>query len=105
MLAAYTIQPVSLNTSLNSNVNFICEATGVSGVVFFVGNTSASDHIIVKRGFSEGAQHDINGVKRRKLSVFAQSINNNSNISCTTIPNDIKSDTAILKIQGKNYII
>ena len=100
---AYITQPVSLNTSLNSTVTFTCEATGVSLINFYVNETVAAQQSIVNKGFTELGQVTINGtITRRLLSVYAQKINNNTNISCFTSPGDIISDNATLRIQGKN---
>ena len=101
-LSTYVTHPVSLNASLNSTVTFTCEATGVTVIIFFVGDMLASAVTYVSKGFDEGAQKTINGtIKQRNLSVYAQLINNNTNISCITSPGDLRSETAALKIQGK----
>ena len=93
---------MSMNTSLNSHVFFTCEASGVDGIFFFVGGISALEDIIVQKGFTEGGQYTINGVKHKDLMVFAQLKNNNSIIYCTTVPDQMRSDNATLIIQGKN---
>ena len=99
---AYITQPVSLNTSLNSTVTFTCEATGVSIINFYVNETVAAQQSIRNKGFTELGQVTINGtINRRSISVYAQEINNNTNISCFAIPGNIKSDNATLRIQGK----
>ena len=97
---AYVTQPVSLNTSLDSTVIFTCEATD-GAIIFFVDDISASNILNIKRGFTELHQVTINGTTKRSLSAKAQEINNNTNISCGTIPGGIKSETAILRIQGR----
>ena len=59
------------------------------------------DQYIIDRGFKELSQQTINGnIKRRLLSVYAQEINNNTDIHCSAVPDDILSHTATLKIQG-----
>lgn len=99
--STYTLQPVSLNASLNSMVTFTCEANGVFLIYFYVGSISAYESSIVQRGFTQGSQYTINGtVKRRSLSVYAQEINNNTDITCGTSPGDVRSNTVTLKIQG-----
>ena len=104
--ATFITQPVSLNTSLNSTVNFTCEATGVSVIFFYVGDLPAVEQINVNRGFTELGQVTINGtIRRRSLSVYAQEINNNAIIYCFTSPGDIRSNNATLRIQGKLYFI
>ena len=100
-LAEFITQPVSLNTSLNSTVTFTCEATGVSVILFYVGETPAAEHINTNRGFTELEQVTINGtIRRRQLSVHAREINNNSVIYCVAVPSNIRSDNATLTIQG-----
>ena len=62
----------------------------------------ASEVTYVNRGFYEGDQKTFNGtLKRRELSIYAQEINNNTIISCGTIPGNIRSENAILIIQGE----
>ena len=95
---------MSLNTSLNSTVTFTCEASGIFLIIFFVNNTAAALQSIVIKGFTESSQVTINGTIIRSLSVYAQEINNNTNISCFASPGDIRSDNATLKIQGKDII-
>ena len=82
-------------------MNFTCEATDVSLVFFYVGDTVAFENDIIIRGFYELNQQTINGtIQKRVLSVYAQEINNNSKISCGTIPDHITSKNATLIIQG-----
>ncbi|XP_019859078.1 PREDICTED: uncharacterized protein LOC109587276 [Amphimedon queenslandica] len=99
--AEYITQPVSVNTSLNSTVTFTCEATGVSLLFFYVGETPASETVNVKRGFIEFNQDTINGtIRRRQLSVHAREINNNTYVYCFGAPSNIRSNNATLTIQG-----
>ena len=99
-LAEYITQPVSLNTSLNSTVTFTCEATGVSVILFYVGENPAAESINGNRGFTELDQDTINGTIRRQLSVHAREINNNTYVYCFAVPSNIRSDNATLTIQG-----
>ena len=101
--AVYIVHPKSLNTSIKSTVELTCEAVGgVSLISFYVEDIPAVDARIVSRGFEELGQDTINGtIKRKNLLVFAQKINNNTNIYCIASPGYIKSDTATLRIQGK----
>lgn len=88
-----------MNTTLNSTVNFTCEATG-SIINFFVNSEPAGDQSIKKNGFDELTQVTFNGtIRRRKLSVHAREMNNNTNIYCST--DGVKSNNATLRIQGK----
>ena len=89
-----------MNTSLNSTVYFTCEATGVDFIYFLANGTSAEDTDIEDRGFSPTPQTTFNGTTRTSLSVWAQAMNNNTNISCQLVPGDIDSANAILMVQG-----
>ena len=101
IVITYKVQPKSLNTSLNSNVTFTCEVSGVSAIYFLVGKIPAAEDIFVDRGFTELPQCTINGtIRRRTLSVYAQEINNNTNIACSTVPYSV-SNYSTLMIQGK----
>ena len=97
----YEVQPVSLNATLNSTVTFTCGATGVIVIYFYIGNTPAAENINANRGFHELSQDTINGTITRSLMVFAYKTNNNSNISCSVFPGNVRSETATLRIQGK----
>ena len=82
-------------------MTFTCEATGVSFIFFFVGETPASENINTNRGFQELDQETINGtIRRRQLSVHAREINNKVYIYCFASPGNIRSDNATLAIQG-----
>ncbi|XP_019853911.1 PREDICTED: uncharacterized protein LOC109583141 isoform X2 [Amphimedon queenslandica] len=101
-LSIYTVQPVSLNTTLNSTVTFTCKANRSTAylIYFYVGFISANEDSIVKRGFTQESQYTVNETLQRTLSVWAQETNNNTNISCGTAPGDVRSTIAVLKIQG-----
>ena len=101
-VSEYVTHPKSVNASLNSTVTFSCEATDISLLFYYVEeNMLASEVTYVNRGFFEGDQKTNGTLKRRELSIYAQEINNNTNISCATIPGNIRSENAILIIQGK----
>ena len=88
-----------MNTTLNSTVNFTCEATG-SIINFFVNKEPAGDERAENNGFYELTQVTFNGnIRRRTLLVEAREMNNNTNIYCST--NGVKSNNATLRIQGK----
>ena len=97
---------MSVNTNLNSTVYFTCEATGVDFIYFLANGTSAEDTDIEDRGFSPTPQTTFNGTTRTLISVWAQAINNNTNISCVGEPGTFYSRNATLMIQGKliNYL-
>ena len=84
---------MSVNTALNSTVNFTCEATGVDFIHFLANCTSVEDTDIKNRGF----YYDNT---RHTLSVLAQAINNNTIISCVGEIGTIYSHNATLMIQG-----
>ena len=98
-----SVRPVSINASLNSTVQFNCEAQNAIIVHFYIGNTPAVDEINEKKGFYESPQDTINGTTTRSLVVFAQKTNNNTNITCDIFPGNVKSEIATLRIQGKQY--
>ena len=99
-----TVHPQSVNTTLNSTVNFTCEAVA-DLIVFNVNNMSLSiDNIYNNRGFSQQNQISLNGMKKRRVLIAkAFEDNNNTNISCTAYgsPMNIDSDVAVLTIQGE----
>ena len=84
---------MSVNTILNSTVNFTCEANNVTFIYFLVNCTSAEDTDIKNRGFYYDSI-------RHTLSVLAQAINNNTIISCVGEPGTFYSADATLMIQG-----
>ena len=96
-----TLHPQSVNTTLNSTVNFTCEAVG--DISFRVNDTSAGDADIINRGFMQKPQDTLSdGQMRRVLSAKALEDNNNTNISCIAIePGIVDSDIAVLRIQGE----
>ena len=83
-------------------MTFTCEATGVSGILFYVDGEVAFNQKFIDRGFDEKGQMTINDtIRTRQLLVHAREINNNSIIYCVVHPDyDIKSDNATLTIQG-----
>ena len=89
---------MSVNASPNSAVNFTCEATGFS-TIFFVANGTPTDEI-ENRGFNRTQRTTFNGTTRAFLSVRAQAIINNTNISCVGETGTIYSRNATLMIQG-----
>ena len=96
-----TVHPQSVNTTLNSTVNFTCE--GVADISFRVNDTSAVNEEVINKGFTQQSQELLSGgIKRRVLIVKALEDNNNTNISCRVIDSQIVySDIAVLKIQGE----
>uniref|UniRef100_A0A1X7TA18 Fibronectin type-III domain-containing protein n=1 Tax=Amphimedon queenslandica TaxID=400682 RepID=A0A1X7TA18_AMPQE len=96
-----TVQPVSINATINSTVIFTCEGAGDS-IVFIVNGMAISDNVREK-GFSDETFND-NGTRRGELEATAYEFNNNTNISCSVSTDDpvatLLSDVAILMIQG-----
>ena len=90
-----------MNTSLDSTVTFTCEATDVLLLHFYVDGVPASYSVIIDRGFIELHQITNKTITRRSLSADAQKTNNNTNISCITLPGNIRSENATLRIQGR----
>ena len=90
-----------MNTTLNSTVNFTCEATGISSIFFYVNNSPAADYNVHKKGFVLRDPDTINGtIISRTLSANAREMNNNTDIYCST-NTGVRSNNATLRIQGK----
>ena len=97
-----TVQPVSINTTLNSAVVFSCEGTG-DVLSVFVNNKAATDVAVIDKGFSV-ATSSTGGTRRAVLQAIAYEHNNNTEINCTALTispiQTETSDTAMLMIQG-----
>ena len=101
-----TVHPQSVNTTLNSTVNFTCEA--VADIITFrvVNNMPAVENKSINKGFTEQSQDTLSGgIKRRVLTAEALEDNNNTNISCRAVDYNVSdivdSDIAVLRIQGE----
>ena len=96
-----TVHPQSVNTTLNSTVNFTCEAVA-DDVIFRVNDESASDTSVINKGFIQQFQNTLSGGrKRRRLLAMALKYNNNTIISCTAVNSKlVNSHKAVLIIQG-----
>ena len=97
-----TVHPQSVNTTLNSTVNFICEAVADT-ISFRVNDTTADDEDVRNKGFMQQPQDPLsNDTRRRVLIARALEDNNNTNISCRAAePGIVDSDIAVLRIQGE----
>ena len=97
-----TVHPQSVNTTLNSTVNFTCEAVA-DLIAFRVNDISAAIVNIVNRGFNQQLIDALSGGRlRRELLAVAFQDNNNTNISCRAINSEIVySEIAVLRIQGE----
>ena len=106
-IVAVTIEPSSLDVSLNSNATFTCISPGSTHLFFRVNKISASDSSIADRKLNEGSQDVINGTRYRILTVEAIDINNNTNISCTSVIGSdvVESEPALLRIQGNKQCL
>ena len=97
-----TVQPVSINTTLNSTVTFTCEAIA-DDLSFRVNNKPATDADVISKGFAVSTG-STGGIREGELQAIAYSFNDNTNIRCrvsTDSPPEILfSDTAVLLIQG-----
>ena len=101
-----TLHPQSVNTTLNSTVNFTCETAAAVDIIFRVNDESTSDADIINKGFIVQRQNTLSdGIKRRVLLANALFDNNNTNIVCkainSTSNNTAYSDIAVLRIQGE----
>ena len=96
-----TVHPQSVNTTLNSTVDFICEAV-TDEISFRVNDESAANIDIINKGFIQQPQNILSdGRKRRVLSAKALQNNNNTNILCRAIGSElVNSHKAVLMIQG-----
>uniref|UniRef100_A0A1X7TDH9 Uncharacterized protein n=1 Tax=Amphimedon queenslandica TaxID=400682 RepID=A0A1X7TDH9_AMPQE len=98
----FTVQPVSINTTLNSTVQFSCEVADHDfSVCFLVDCIQANREEIKNRGFQDVIQTG-GGALRGVLTAKAYDINNNTNVTCvasslSTLP--VTSDTVFLMIQ------
>ena len=95
-----TLQPVSINTTLNSTVLFTCEA--IADVVTFDVNDKQGNHDDLI-GFTS-TTGELNGTTIARLQAIAYDFNNNTKIQCRASndapPTVVFSDTAFLLIQG-----
>ena len=105
----FTVDPVSINTTLNSTVIFTCKATDVDVLIFTVNGVQA-DHIKFKKSFTESTS-DSNGLKTGRLQAIAYDFNNNTNIACRGERGDSNdnfesndSKPALLLIQGSERL-
>uniref|UniRef100_A0A1X7TS42 Fibronectin type-III domain-containing protein n=1 Tax=Amphimedon queenslandica TaxID=400682 RepID=A0A1X7TS42_AMPQE len=96
------VQPVSINTTLNSTVVFSCEGTG-DDLSFRVNNTPATNIDVIGKGFSATATNN-GGTRKVELQAIAYDNNNNTEVKCQAItldpPKIVFSKTVILMIQG-----
>ena len=94
---------MSVNATLNSTVDIVCEGTG-NLLTFLVDSLPTNRDEIRTRGFDDDAFGIGGGVLRAVLTTIAYDINNNTNVTCiaTTIspPSSVTSDTVFLTIQG-----
>ena len=101
---AFTVDPVSINTTLNSTVNFTCQATAVDELTFRVNGNSSTDENFI--GFTESTSVSFD-LRTGRLQVTAYDVNNNTIISCrgsNDKPAVNYSDTAFLLIQGSECL-
>ena len=101
-IVAATIEPDSLNISLNSIATFTCSSFGANFLFFTIDKVPVTDSVNDDRGLNEEIQAIINGTRYRNLTVEAKVINNNTNISCTSVIGSdvVESEPALLRIQG-----
>ena len=95
------LQPVSINTTVNSTALFTCEAIA-DDVGFRVNNDAATDNEVKSNGFYLVTSNN-DGVRRAELQAIAYDKNNNTNITCRATTDDPGiefSNTSVLLIQG-----
>ena len=100
-----TVQPVSINATLNSTVTFTCEA--IADVLTFSVNGEPASHTdIMNKGFKEstGGAGGPNGTRTGELQAIAYDFNNHTIIRCRASNDNpatvVPSDAALLLIQG-----
>ena len=97
-----TVQPVSINTTLNSTVVFSCEATA-DQLIVRVNGELATDRAVRDKGFSVSST-SYGGTVRAELQAIAYEHNNNTEVRCRASAYDPFqvdfSDTSRLMIQG-----
>ena len=96
-----TVHPQSVNTTLNSTINFTCEAVSDDMINLLINNMSVSD--VNNRGCTETSGDNSNGKKRQMLLAIAFEDNNNTNISCRLVngSDKVDNDITVLRIQGE----
>ena len=108
LITDITVQPASINTTLNSTVFFTCEANA-DVITFRVNGEPANHEEVTNKGFSESTSGRPKGLTG-KLEAIAYDYNNNTNIRCKA-SNDgppatvVLSDTALLLIQGSECVV
>ena len=103
----FTVDPVSINTTLNSTVTFTCKATAVEELIFIINNSISASHTSVT-GFTQSTS-DSNGLKTGILQAIAYDFNNDTIIECRGDRggNDVQfnySKPALLLIQGSECL-
>ena len=89
-----TVHPQSINTTLNSTINFTCETVDLQ-----INNMSDVNN----RGCIYTSEDNFNGTKRQVLLDIAFKDKYNTNISCRVINDSdaVDSDIVLLRIQGE----
>uniref|UniRef100_A0A1X7UGX7 Fibronectin type-III domain-containing protein n=1 Tax=Amphimedon queenslandica TaxID=400682 RepID=A0A1X7UGX7_AMPQE len=103
--ANITVQPVSVNATLNSTVVFYCKAVA-DQLSFIVNGKAADDEAVINRGFSATSTNN-GGTRKVELQAIAYNYNNNTKLTCravTYIPlQAVSSNISVLMIQGLLY--
>ena len=93
---------MSINTTLNSTVDFSCEAVA-DFLSFRVNNLEVTEGAVIAKGFS--VMTNVSGSTRRaELQAIAYEHNNNTEINCTAFTSSplqtVTSNVSVLMIQG-----
>ena len=103
----FTVDPVSINTTLNSTVIFTCNATDTDYLTFRVNNKSAYDREVLDKGFIQ-LTSGFYGTRTGILQAIAYDFNNNTIITCRAStdkpPAVYYSKPALLLIQGSECL-
>ena len=96
------MQPVSINTTLNSTVVFSCEAIA-DQLSFLVDGEAADNEAIIDKGFSATSTNN-GGTRKVELQAIAYNHNNNTKVTCRAVTYDplqaVSSNISVLMVQG-----
>ena len=103
-IVEFSLQPQSVNTTLNSTVSFTCKAVA-DEISFRVNDMSATYENVMNKGFIQQPTKLLSdGNLTRELLAKSIEDNNNTNISCKAsnhVMLIVYSDIAVLRIQGE----
>ena len=101
----FIVNPVSVTAVDGTTAEFTCTANNTDTVTYRVNGTSATNQIVISKGFTHLDTEEVgNHMTRRNLTVTVSSLYNNTEIFCRAIAigstNNTNSEIAILIVQG-----